>query len=196
LVFFDREDIVGFFVLGDEAGRFGLGVQGIGGHDLAFDLHRSEKSAEFGDLVGLLVHVLLGHDDPPVLEEGGEGVDLLPPLGLRGSPDRLAVDGQNRDVSAETALGEDLFEPAREDTIDLKDVDRLKGAPEGGFGGSDQDLCFRMPPEPQSLLEGVRKIGGPFGHGARMAGAGENGAHESGDKGDLGMSDPPPFPGV
>ena len=171
-------------------------MHGIGGHDLTGDLHGSEKSAEFGNLVGFLVHVLLGHDDPPVLEEGCEGVDLLAPLGLRGSPDRLAVDGQNRDLSAETALRKDLFEPAREDTIDLLDVDRLKCAPEGGFGGSDQDLCFRMPPEPQSLLEGVRKIGGPFGHGACMADAGENGAHESGDKGDLGMSDSPPLPGV
>ena len=95
LVFFDREDIIGLFVFGDEPGRFRLGMHGIGDHDLTGDLHRGEKSAEFGDLVGLFVHVLLGNDDPPVLEEGGEEVGLLTSLGLGGSPDRLSVDGED-----------------------------------------------------------------------------------------------------
>lgn len=34
LVLFDREDIVGFFCFRDKAGRFGLGMQGIGNTEL------------------------------------------------------------------------------------------------------------------------------------------------------------------
>ena len=130
------------------------------------------------------------------MEEGGEEVDLLTSLGLRGSPDRLSVDREGLDLVCQSGLGQDPLKPARDRLLDLQDVDRLEGAPEGGLGGSDPDLCLGMLPESQALFEGVREIGGPFGHGERVAGAGEKGAHEGGDEGDMGVADPPPLPGI
>ncbi len=63
LVVLDGEHVVGV-PLEEVAGMAGLGVERVGGHDLAFKVHALQQRAEPGDFVGLGVDPALGQDRP------------------------------------------------------------------------------------------------------------------------------------
>lgn len=66
LVLFDGEKVIGSVLHDEDAGGFGLGVQGIKAHDTSLEIELLEEGAGDGDFVGFLG----GHNRAAQIELG------------------------------------------------------------------------------------------------------------------------------
>lgn len=60
--------------LAQEGGVVALGMHRVSGHDRPFEVEFGQQRLEFGDLVGLVVDLALGHNDAFLVAQSGEGV--------------------------------------------------------------------------------------------------------------------------
>jgi hypothetical protein len=128
LILLDGEQVVGLFVLDEEAGGFALGMQGIGGDNPAVELKRLEQWLDLGDLVGLRRDLALRDGDALALEEGAQEMDPGAVF-AHGTAQALAVDGHGL-----AGLGQ-AQEPVAQAGIDARHIGALQDAAKSRLRG-------------------------------------------------------------
>ncbi|PKY10551.1 hypothetical protein B1757_00245 [Acidithiobacillus marinus] len=92
IAFDGGEEIIGFLVFDEEAGGLPLGMQGIGGDDLARDVDVLEQVAQFWNFVGFPGDFFLRDGGPLSMQERAEQMHLSAVCAC-GPFEDFAIDG-------------------------------------------------------------------------------------------------------
>ena len=189
LVAFDGgEEVIGFLVFDEESSRFPLGMQGIGGHDLALDVDVFEQAAQFRDFVGFPGDFFLCDGRPLSMHESAEEMDLGPVF-----PDRafehFAIDG-HRFKSGNAQ------QPGTDGGIQGRDVGALQDATEGRLGRRHIALRPGIESGANALQLRLGQSAGPLSHRGIALRLGEDRGHGHGQDGREGMLLAPAVAGI
>jgi len=181
LVVFDDEEVVGFFLLHDEAGGVLLGVEGIGRDHGAFDGEILEQWLHTGDLVGLVGDTQLADHNAFALEKSAEQVHRRR-VSIGAAATDLAIQGDR--LMEANALLED---PSADGGVYLVGGQTREGPAEGRLAGRS------FATSPTFMEELGREVGSEFGDGEEASFSQQHGKRGDGKHRNEGVAKPTAF---